>query len=148
MTDPNISDVDEYARLAVRECARLRLDLSALRERVAELESRLDAVLERLEQAADRLEQQAESRPSIPSDDRLERLAEAIERRIRERSEPPPDSAEVKTAGGTRVRAPWWLALVLALVLLLIAAIWRVEELSKALSLDGGSAQMIRAALR
>lgn len=148
MSGPSIADVDDYARLAVRECARLRLDLSALRERVAELESRFEGALERLEQAAERLEQRAESQPSLTSDDRLERLAEAIERRIRERSEPPPDSAEVKTAGGTRVRAPWWLALVLALVLLLIAAIWRVEELSKALSLDGGSVQVIRAALR
>lgn len=148
MSGPSIADVDDYARLAVRECARLRLDLSALRERVAELESRFEGALERLEQAAERLEQQSESRSSIPSDDRLERLAEAIERRIRERSEPPPDSAEVKTAGGTRVRAPWWLALVLALVLLIIAAIWRIEELSRALSLDASSAEAIIATLR
>lgn len=128
MPDRTIEDVDDYARLAVRECARLRLDLSSLRERVAELESELE---QRLDQARDSL-----SRQTMPSDERLERLVEAIERRIQERSSPPPDSsAEVKTPGGTRVRAPWWLALVLALVLLLIAAIWRVEELAKALAL-------------
>jgi hypothetical protein len=40
-------------------------------------------------------------------------------------------TAEVKTAGGTRVRAPVWAALVIAVLLVVAVAIWQVEEIAK-----------------
>jgi hypothetical protein len=40
-------------------------------------------------------------------------------------------TAEVKTAGGTRVRAPVWAALVIMALLVVALAIWQVEEIAK-----------------
>lgn len=46
-------------------------------------------------------------------------------------SSPPDGTTEVRTAGGMRVRAPWWVAIALALVILAIVVVWQVEDLAK-----------------
>lgn len=48
-------------------------------------------------------------------------------------SEPPSSSIELKTPGGSRVRGQWWVAIILAIAVLVFAAIWRVEELATAI---------------
>jgi len=48
-------------------------------------------------------------------------------------SQPPSSSIDIKTRNGDRIRGQWWVAIVLALAVLMFAAIWRVEELSAAI---------------
>jgi hypothetical protein len=49
---------------------------------------------------------------------------------LRAPSSPPDGTTEVRTAGGTRVRAPWWVAITLSIVVLAIVAVWRAKDLA------------------
>lgn len=106
--------IDPDARAAAKLANDGVLELYELRgrdsTRIHELEARVDD----LEDAA---------RPSRIDPDFEGRVLRLLESRLT--SSPPDSSAEVKTAGGNRVRAPVWSAIVIALIVLAIVAVWQ-----------------------
>lgn len=58
-------------------------------------------------------------------DDRIRLLEQ------RHGSTPPEGTTEVvRTSSGYRVRAPWWVAITLSIVVLAIVAVWRAKDLA------------------
>lgn len=111
MNQRTLRDIEEYVELAFSAA-------SEARKAVRDLEARVEI----LEDGArvSRIDPEFEAR-----------VLAAIERH--HSSRPPANQLDVKTSGGTRLRGGLAIVLVITLASLLFAAIWRVEELAKAL---------------